>query len=146
MFSLSKDYANILISYSRGRWSSEETSLKYSTIHPTFLTSEGQTKISEMRTLIAFKNFVRNEPPQSHDVRLVTIWPHLISLSSTSFISNSSHQTCVYYITVWNWHLQIFYTRNSIPYFLWIFLCFHEEHLKLSSGHQYSQWLIVKTI
>ena len=30
-----------------------------------FLTSKGPTRISEMRTLIAFRNFVRNEPLQS---------------------------------------------------------------------------------
>ena len=41
---------------------------------------------------------------------------------------------------------EMLYTRNSMPYFLWILLCFHEILLKSSSGHQYSQWLIVKTI
>ena len=56
-----------------GRQNSKETLLKYSTIPPAFLTSEGQTKKLEMRTLIVFRNLVRNEPPWSHDVRLVTI-------------------------------------------------------------------------
>ena len=70
---LLKDNANIISLLQSGRQSSKETLLKYSAIPPAFLTSEGQTKKSEMRTLIAFRNFVRNEPPWSHDVRLFTI-------------------------------------------------------------------------
>ena len=56
-----------------GRWSSKEALLKYFTIPPAFLTSEGQTRKLQMRTLIVFKKFVWIKPPQSHDVRLVTI-------------------------------------------------------------------------
>ena len=74
-----------------GRWSSKETLLKCFTIPPAFLTPEEQTGELDMWTVIAFSDFVRNELPRSHNVRLITIWPCLFSLSSTLFFSNSSH-------------------------------------------------------
>ena len=117
------------------------------TIQRYILKSKWQAKISETRTLIAFRNFVRNEPLWSCDVRLVTIWPHLISLSSTTHSSVTLVIKCVftgelYGNDIYRW----FYTRNPMPYFLWIFFCFHEILFKLSSGHQYLQWLFMKTL
>ena len=73
MFSLSKNNVNIISFSQSGRQSSKETLPKYSTIPPAFLMSEGHTKKSKMRTLLAFRKFVRNKPPRLHDVRLVTI-------------------------------------------------------------------------
>ena len=73
MFSLSKDNDNFTQFSKSGRWSKEETLLKFFVIPPAFLTPEEHAKTLEMRTLIAFRDFVRNEPPQSHNARLVTI-------------------------------------------------------------------------
>ena len=73
MFSLLKDNDNFTQFSQSGRWSREETLLKCFAIPPAFPTPEGHTRTIEMRTLIAFKNFVGNEAPWSHDVRLVTI-------------------------------------------------------------------------
>ena len=52
-----------------------------------------------MWTIFAFSNSVRNEPPWSCDIWLITIWPCLFSLSSTLFFSSSSHQMPVYLYT-----------------------------------------------
>ena len=73
MFSLLKDNDNFTWFSKSGRWSRGETLLKCFAIPPAFVTPEEHTRILEMRTLIAFRDFVRNEPPQSCGVGLVTI-------------------------------------------------------------------------